>query len=83
MSVFSIASRRSAPSLRLVSCLALLCLSSLSRAASAGTLTVPGQYATIQAAINASRSGDTVLISDGTYTGPGTSIWTLGARTSP
>ena len=35
------------------------------------TLTVPGQYSTIQAAINAANNGNAVLISDGTYTGPG------------
>jgi len=34
-------------------------------------LTVPGQYSTIQSAINASVAGDTVIISPGTYTGPG------------
>ena len=56
---------------RLILTLALLCLSALGHAASAGTLAVPGQYATIQAALNASVSGDTVLISDGTYAGPG------------
>ncbi len=39
--------------------------------ASAATLGVPAQYPTIQAAVNASASGDTVLIADGTYTGPG------------
>jgi len=31
------------------------------------TLTVPAPYATIQSAINASRSGDTVLVSPGVY----------------
>jgi outer membrane protein assembly factor BamB len=35
------------------------------------TLTVPGQYSTIQSAINASVTGDTVVISPGTYSGPG------------
>lgn len=31
---------------------------------------VPGDYATIQEAINASQEGDTVLVHPGTYTGP-------------
>ena len=56
---------------RLVLALALLGLSFLGHAASASTRTVPGLYPTIQAAINASVDGDVVLISDGTYTGPG------------
>ena len=37
----------------------------------AATLNVPAQYGTIQAAVTAAGSGDTVLIADGTYTGDG------------
>lgn len=39
--------------------------------AQAATLTVPAQYGTIQAALTAAQPGDVVLLSDGTYTGPG------------
>jgi hypothetical protein len=35
------------------------------------TLNVPGSYANIQAAINASVNGDTVMVAPGTYTGSG------------
>ena len=35
------------------------------------TLQVPGDYQTIQAAIDASVDGDTVVVADGTYTGQG------------
>ena len=35
------------------------------------TYYVPGDYATIQAAIDASSSGDSVIVADGTYTGVG------------
>jgi|GEM_PF-2875461 len=37
-------------------------------AAQAATLNVPADHATIQAAINASSSGDTILVAPGTYT---------------
>ena len=39
--------------------------------AQAATLNVPGDYATIQSAIDAASPGDTVLVADGTYVGPG------------
>jgi hypothetical protein len=38
-------------------------------ACDAATLQVPGQYPTIQKAINASRTGDTILVAPGTYVG--------------
>ncbi len=48
--------------------------------ASATTLNVPAQYAHIQDAINAAVNGDTVLIADGTYTGPGNVDLDFGGR---
>ncbi len=39
--------------------------------ARAATLSVPSQYATIQAAVTAANAGDTVQVADGTYTGAG------------
>ena len=44
--------------------------------AGADTLRVPSEYPTIQAAMAATVTGDTVLVADGTYTGPGnTNTW--------
>lgn len=43
----------------------------VSLAAEAATLKVPGEYAKIQAAIDAAAAGDIVLVADGVYTGTG------------
>ena len=47
----------------------MLCAALLMPSARAATLNVPAQYATIQAAVTAANTGDTVLVADGTYTG--------------
>ena len=65
---------------RLVPALALLCLAAFARPAGASALFVPSQYATIQAAVNASVSGDLVLVDDGTYAGPGNVDVDFGGR---
>ncbi|MBN1879649.1 right-handed parallel beta-helix repeat-containing protein [bacterium] len=55
------------PSLYILTLLFLL----LPPLASGATLHVPSQYATIQEAINAASTTDTVMIANGTYTGTG------------
>lgn len=52
----------------------LICLISLAMAAGssqASTILVPEEKSNMQAGINAASTGDTVLVSDGTYTGSG------------
>ena len=50
---------------------AMISLGSAAVAASAATLSVPGQYGNIQAAINAAGSGDTIDVAPGVYSGAG------------
>jgi hypothetical protein len=66
------------------SLLGLLIIAALAIApAHADTLHVPGDYATIQAAIDAAVDGDIVEIADGTYTGRATRTLTSADAPSP
>lgn len=51
--------------------LAASCVVLLATTAVASVRRVPTQFATIQAAVSASSTGDTVLVAPGTYSGPG------------
>ncbi len=49
----------------------LFCLAAFHLPSAAAILRVPGEYTTIQEGLDAAVDGDTVLVADGTYSGPG------------
>jgi len=59
--------RNKALSIKLIGGILLSLLLEISTAKSA-TIYVPDDYPTIQGAVNAANSGDTIIVRDGTYT---------------
>ena len=60
--------------------LSILGILALTTSALALVIHVPGEYATIQEGIDASITGDTVLVADGTYSGSGNADLNFGGR---
>jgi hypothetical protein len=58
----------------------LSCAPALAGRASAVTIHVPGDFPTIQAAIDASADGDEIVLAEGLYTGPGNRDLDFGGR---
>ena len=52
----------------------------MSRAALAATYYVPDNFATIQEALDGASGGDTIIVRNGTYTGPGNRDLTFGGK---
>jgi predicted outer membrane repeat protein len=51
--------------------IAAACVASIPYPVSAGTILVPSDFSTIQAALDAAAAGDVILVADGTYLGAG------------
>ena len=52
----------------------------IANSAAAAVLHVPGQYTTIQAAVNACKDSDTVIVAPGIYSGLGNRNITLNGK---
>lgn len=56
-------------SLSFIAILVIITMPIIPTSASPGVINVPGEQPTIQAAINAATSGDTIIVAAGSYTG--------------